>query len=350
MIRHLRWLTRPTPGVAPGALALAVYAQPNGERGYQYHAAQESGYEGVACLDDVARAAALHCRIWRCTGEPYAARYARGYLAFVRGMQEDDGRFINFISDWSGTRNRYGPTSFAGGGWWTARALSALATGYATFRDPVDAAAFRHGVQWLHADRLSAGQAAQGILALMNFWRTTGDPYALDLAAELAELVALQRWGAALVDEAEADHVHLWSRYQEIALYRVGLALHRTTYMVTAADSAEAVLVPAAIGLVKRTPTLPCEAGCVARVLNCLSAVTGSRSHRHLANRAVAWFTGQNAANSPIYDRAAGRFYDGIDPGPVMSRNAGAESNVEGALTLLHLWPLQHTEWSSCDR
>jgi hypothetical protein len=165
------------------------------------------------------------------------------------------------------------------------------------------------------------------------------------MAAELAEMVARQRHGAALLDEAEPDPAHLWGRYQEVALLNAGLALHRPTYIVAAVNSAESVLVPAAINLAKRTPTLPYEAACVARALYRLSAVTGSQAYRDLANSAAAWFTGRNAANTPVYDRTAGRFYDGIDPGPVRSRNAGAESNVEGARTLLRLRPWRHAEW-----
>jgi len=349
MIQHLLWLTRPTPGVAPGALAVAVYAEPRGNGDYQYRAAQESGYEGVACLDDVARAADLCCRIWRYSGNQRVAQYARGYLAFVRGMQANDGRFSNFIFDWSGARNTGGPTSFTGGGWWTVRALIALATGYATFHDPVDARAFRHGLQWLRSDWLSAGQCALGILATHGFWRVTGDTSMLRIIAELAEHVALHRHGAALVDEGESDPRHLWGRYQEIALLNAGRALRRPDFLSAALSSAEAVLVPAAISLATRTPTLPYEASCVARALFCLSAETGGRMHRVLACLAAAWFTGRNAANMPVFDSVAGRFYDGIDPGPIRSRNAGAESNIEGPLALLTLSSSHCIEWSSGD-
>jgi hypothetical protein len=338
MISHLRWLTCATPGVAPSALALAVYAEPNGDAYYKYRAASESGWEGVACVDDVARAATLCCKMWCLTGSPQTARYARGYLAFVRGMQDHDGRFSNFISDWLGTHNTDGRTSFTGGGWWTARALSALATGYATFRDPVDAQAFRTGLPWLRADRLSAGPAAQAMLGALKFWCTTSDQQALDTVAELAESVARSRRGTALVDEAEADPAHLWGRYEEVALLNAGLALHRPRYVAAAIDSANAILVPAALSLTKRIPTVPYEASCVARALYRLSRVTGSQLHRDLAYRAAAWFTGLNAACVPVFDRAAGRFHDGIDPGPTVSRNAGAESNVEGLLALPRLW------------
>jgi hypothetical protein len=41
----------------------------------------------------------------------------------VTYVQEPDGRFINFIADTVGTKNRQGRTSYAGGRRWTAQAL-----------------------------------------------------------------------------------------------------------------------------------------------------------------------------------------------------------------------------------
>ncbi len=70
MTKHLRWLTRPVPGVARGALALSVYAEPDETGAYKYIPAQESGYEGVACVDDAARAAGLFSRIWQTSRRP----------------------------------------------------------------------------------------------------------------------------------------------------------------------------------------------------------------------------------------------------------------------------------------
>ena len=51
MLRQLARLTRPIPSAGPGALAVAVYADGSDET----VAARESGFEGVACVDDAAR-------------------------------------------------------------------------------------------------------------------------------------------------------------------------------------------------------------------------------------------------------------------------------------------------------
>src|SRR4029079_4456055 len=64
LLRHLAALTRPIPVAGPRALAVAVYSDARGEQ----TEARESGVEGVACVDDAARAGALLYRLWAATG------------------------------------------------------------------------------------------------------------------------------------------------------------------------------------------------------------------------------------------------------------------------------------------
>ena len=52
MLRQLARLTRPVPVAGPRALTVAVYSQADG----QLLDARETGVEGVACVDDAARA------------------------------------------------------------------------------------------------------------------------------------------------------------------------------------------------------------------------------------------------------------------------------------------------------
>ena len=52
------------------------------------------------------------------------------------------------------------------------------------------------------------------------------------------------------------------------------------------------------------------------------------------AARARLCFFVRNAAGQAVYDSGRGLIYDGIDEGRV-SRNSGAEANIEGALALL---------------
>ena len=77
----------------------------------------------MACIDDAARLLDVLCRIWTRTHDETIGRWARGVLEFVLWMQEPDGRWVNFIYDWDGSRNAAGLTSGVGENFWHARAL-----------------------------------------------------------------------------------------------------------------------------------------------------------------------------------------------------------------------------------
>src|ERR687884_2110871 len=141
ILRHVHRLTRSFVRDGQRISYLHVYAHPLGpgpEPELEFITAQESGFEGIACVDDAARAAILalhtHALLAAQPQEQERAAVALGlahdWLRFVTYMQELDGRFLNFIADAVGTKNRQGRTSYAGGPWWTARALWALATAW----------------------------------------------------------------------------------------------------------------------------------------------------------------------------------------------------------------------------
>src|SRR5438552_17684621 len=141
MIRQLARLTHRVPSAGGRAVALSAYANDE-DRGL---AARDRGFEGVACVDDAARAVVLLLDLYRDTGDRRLGEWATGLVEFVLYMQRDDGRFHNFIRDWDGTINTDGPTSYAGGTFWHARAVRALAKAHLVYRDPRIASALAHG-------------------------------------------------------------------------------------------------------------------------------------------------------------------------------------------------------------
>src|SRR2546423_3613824 len=131
ILRHVHRLTRSFVHDGQRLSYIHVYARPLGsgpEPELEFITARESGFEGIACVDDVAPGAILALDVHEETGSAVALRLARDWLRFVIYMQESDGRFTNFIGDAAGAQNRHGRTSYAGGRWWTARAMWALAT------------------------------------------------------------------------------------------------------------------------------------------------------------------------------------------------------------------------------
>src|SRR5215217_4083405 len=105
--------------------------------------------EGIAAVDDAARAALVYLTDYESTSDPASLDKARRLLNFVLYMQAEDGQFYNFILDRDGTINETGNTSFKSSGWWAARAARALGAGYRVLRtvDPDYASKLGQGFQ-----------------------------------------------------------------------------------------------------------------------------------------------------------------------------------------------------------
>src|SRR5438045_7155939 len=101
MIRQLARLTRRVPSAGRRAVALSVYANDE-DRGL---AARDRGFEGIACIDDAARAVVLLLDLYRDTGDRRLAEWATGLVEFVLYMQRDDGRFPNRVRTWVESMN-----------------------------------------------------------------------------------------------------------------------------------------------------------------------------------------------------------------------------------------------------
>jgi hypothetical protein len=337
LIRQLRRLTRPLPAASPNARALAVYGEDQGGD-FALSAAADEGFEGVACVDDAARAAGLYCTIWRQHGFPWARSAAEGFLRFVMFMQDERGRFANFVLDWKGRKNVSGVTSAVGGWWWTARAMHALGCGVRTFGASEYGQPFLKGWPWL--DKPGAGLDVRAIcvLAGLEYWRQTGADEVAERTLGWAEEIARNHLDEVLLDVPGNREVHLWGHLQETALAKVGLAFERPDLVSAARDSAEALFVPRVAQAFAAHRTMPYEVSCAVLGLSAVADATGESHFAEQADLAREWFRGRNAAHSPMYDRERGLVHDGIDDGQV-NPNSGAESNIEGALALFDSLP-----------
>jgi hypothetical protein len=325
------------PAAGPGALALAVYAEArDGE--YHLREAAEQGFEGVACVDDAARAAVLYCAIWQRYRYQWARTGAEGLLRFIAYMQDERGQFANFILDWDGRHNLTGPTSFVGGCWWTARALRALACGVAALGNADYAERFERGLSGLDPPMPYLDVRAIAVLAALEYWSATNAAHAADRAVKWAEEIAASGLQAILPNVAGEPKVHLWGHLQEVALARVGTELGRADLVEVARASAEALLVPRVALAFEAATTLPYDVSCAVLGLAAVAQSTGQSRYAEQAELAREWFRGRNAAGRPIYDRARGLVHDGIDNGQV-NANSGAESNIEAALALFDSLP-----------
>jgi hypothetical protein len=336
-LHHLRRLTRPVARAGPLARAIAVYSEPINAIGNlppEPRSARETGLEGVACVDDAARAIVLYSAVWRRHRTPSARIAVSSLLRFLAYMQDEDGRFGNFIVEWTGRRNRVGTTSHAGGPAWQARALHALACGVAIAGGGEWEERFARALPWMDDALPYLDVRAVCVLAVLEHWRATGAPDSAERAIAWSREIARHASGSGLLNAAGVLPIHLWGHLQEAALAETGILLGQPELVECAHASAEALLVPAVDSGFDFERVLPFDVSCTVAGLAAMARATSDECYETAAARGRQWFHGRNTAGQPVYDARRGMVYDGIDHG-VVSRNSGAESNIEGALALL---------------
>lgn len=336
--------------------------------------------EGIACVDDAARAAVVYLRHYEITGSAASRRTAVKLLRFVRHQQAPSGLFYNFVWDRALRPNTEHRTSVAAEvSWWTARAVWALGTGARVLAtsDPAEAAAGLAAVRRVepHLDALLAryGETADEggrpfpqwllyetgadatselLLGLVETERAAPTEAGTRRARQFADGISRLRFGSLSASPwgghaSWAGGWHGWGNSQTQALATGAHArvlepsalasaaaeaetlyarllvegwLHEITYETGVERAYEQIAYdvrPAAVGLVR------------------LHEATGNASYGVMAGLAAAWFAGDNPARVVMADPASGRGYDGILSPERVNPNAGAESTVEAQMTLL---------------
>lgn len=323
------------------------------------------GSEGVAALDDAARAAVVYLRSYEETGEARVRDEAHGLLRFIVAMEQGDGEFINFI-DGHGRPNRSASTSRKSMSYWAARSIWALGEAVRVFgyrdphllqglRVPLDRAVARMARD-VDAGRLIGGSTtatAEALLGLLALQLAEPDSERARLAARTAELLVplahgspgVAPWGAR-VERPDASW-HAWGARSTVALARAGVVLDRPDLVDAARQEADALWarfllagqVPSDVapdGTARWFPQIAYGISPIVEGYLALAEATGERQYAVLAGLVAGWFFGANPAGVAMYDDATGRTFDGIDgPGPEqVNRNAGAESTIEALLAL----------------
>jgi hypothetical protein len=331
VLRQIARLTRNVPLAGAHALAVAVYADAVDVT----VSAREAGDEGVACVDDAARALEVYCDLWDATRLPWTLRWCEGLLDFILYMQDPEGRFVNFILDWDGTPNRVGRTSVAGGGFWQSRALLALARASRTLPDQRIAPALRRGLPHIveATDVPSDVRALHVAIALTLMDGSTDERWLAALAAWTAEMLDCRDGDVLMNAGAERGRPHLWAHIQEGVLADAGARLGRDALIVAACASADQLFPDVIASGFELPRTQPYDVSSAVYALTRLAAVTGRDDYARLASDARAWFNGRNPSHRPVYDHEAGRVADGID-GLTVSTHSGAEANIVAAQAL----------------
>jgi hypothetical protein len=319
--------------------AVLIYAEPDHDLPGTYHVvpAADTGYEGIACVDDTARAALLALGLYEQNRSPIALRMARDWLSFVEYMQYPDGSFANFIRNAAGIRNATGPTSQKGGYWWSARALWALARAYRLTGDT----AYLDHYHECHLAPLPDGKI-NAILALAELELFRADP-SDELRRSIlnrCDLIGVN-CRAYFRDHPETDVVQLWGYHQLDAVASAARLLNEPQLLNGCRLTVQHLVEPDVRSLIwysypDRSKKGVC-AYAVAPIVQGLASLyraTGENRYRGLALAAGEWFYGRNDARVTMYDPTFGRCRDGITEGRASS-NCGADSAIEAGLAEL---------------
>ncbi len=353
-----------------------------------YHLVGDSD-EGIACVDDVSRAAIFYLRHYRNTSDPEHLRKGRMLIKFLLAMQSPNGYYYNFI--WpDGSINTDGITSKPEPAFWSWRtlwafgeAVSILDSGDSLVNqirqqrgllvgNILSEPAFKSNATdttmgwpfptWL--PKISGTDQASIVLIGLSFMHQQQNDSTRIENDSLEVFMEHFADGITLMQIEQPDSLHdgaflswenLWHAYaniQSYALLTAGEVLndpHLTAHALYEIDhfypsflkagGLEHFFVRVVDGKIMRYDTKAFSQIAYGRrpmIWASLKAyeITKDEKYLSLAKDLAAWFSGANPANTPMYDPATGRGYDGISSPDQINKNSGAESTIESLLSL----------------
>jgi len=343
----------------------------------------EAKGEGIACIDDVARAAIFYSNYYKTTHDKIFLRKVKLLTEFILYMHDENGYFYNFIdSDYS--INKTYKTSIAQPDWWSWRAVWALSETYKLFSKN-DVAFSNHIFQsmsklflalkkklplkksfkniggferptWLPAET-GADQTSILVLALVNYLEVKKDPVLLTYLKDLCDgIISMQEGDKENFPyHAFLSWQNLWHAYgnsQAYALLKAYELTHDEQYKTNALLEINCFY-PYLIkenflnsfSIKKEGDKIISDEskqfsqiayGMRPMIFASLEAakITGEKSYAELAGKIGLWFVGKNPAKQKMYDNKTGIGFDGINSEKDINKNAGAESTIEALLSL----------------
>jgi hypothetical protein len=342
--------------------------------------------EGIACVDDAARAAVFYLKHYQFTNTSESLAKAKNLLEFLLFLQADNGFFYNFI--WEDyTINKEFRTSVAEQNWWSWRALWALMEGFNFYKDyetdfslellkSVDniinalkkSVPYKNEIKavdgfirptWLPYESAS-DQAAILLLGLTSYYRQTDDKAVLNYCNNLIEGMMLMQEGdsASFPYGAFLSWENVWHGWGNLQSYAL-LNFYEATKIDSIKNAALEEIKYFYSYLInqnymveftiekdgnKINPSEQKKFSQIAYVFRpmiyaCLKAyeITGDTSYAAKAVEISEWFFGKNPGRQQMYFPENGKCFDGINSESELNKNSGAESTVEALLALLEI-------------
>lgn len=331
--------------------------------------------EGQACVDDVARAAVLYLRHFELTGNEESAEKAKELLRFVMYMQTDEGLFHNFVWDNTLRKNTTHENSVADElNWWAARAGWALGMGARVLSeyDPSFANANLLSLDkllphineaissypntkmvggyemptWLVRET-SSDASSELILGLVAASKVSSNGAYDEAINKLSEGIGVLQYGD-LRAAPYGAHIsweggwHGWGNSQTMALAEAG-KLESATF--EADNFFPWLLVNGWLySFELQNPENRRSFEQIAYAKRATSVgfirlyeATNNDDYAIMAGLSASWFTGNNVAETKMYNSLYGYGYDGINSASNVNKNSGAESTIEANFTILEV-------------
>ena len=339
--------------------------------------------EGMACVDDAARAAILYLELFQSSKNEEYLKKNRRLTEFLIYMQAENGYFYNFV--WNDNSiNKLHKNSLAEPNWWSWRALWALTESYGYYKtaDTVFASKIWGRVErlttnikneiptemktekindldiptWL-PNKYAADQSSVLILGLVNYYNQTKDESIRNYISILCKgIVQMQikdetnkYYGAFL---SWQNYWHAWGNCQAYALLKANYILNDENILYSALTELDNFL-PAIVSeeylnsfsIVIHQDKIQTEnitqfsqiAYNIRPMIYSLCEaynITKNQKYLTLALKINKWFLADNPANEIMYNENTGVVFDGINTKQEVNMNSGAESTIEALLSM----------------
>ena len=342
--------------------------------------------EGIACIDDAARAAIFYLEYYKAYDDTASLNKFNKLVEFILHMHAENGFFYNFIWE-DGTINTTFRTSVAEPNWWSWRALWALMEHHKLFEDSFNKddkrvkqsiektiAAIKQSIpkekekilidgielpNWLPSNTAS-DQAALLVVILTDYYKSSPDKEILDYLNSLVQGIMMMQ-----LDDEECEYNgaflswqntwHGWGNSQAYALLKAYQVLKDEKIISSTLLELNIFyerLINTSFLSYFKVRKQHCQLEITESSKNSQIAyiirpivfalieaydITSDSSYAMLAGKAAQWFIGRNPAHSIMYNPHTGIVYDGIENEDLINKNSGAESTIEGLLVLLKI-------------
>ncbi|HCY74623.1 MAG TPA: hypothetical protein DHV28_01760 [Ignavibacteriales bacterium] len=342
--------------------------------------------EGYACVDDAARAAIFYLEYFKAYNDSSSLYRYYNLVEFLLYMQAENGFFYNFIWE-DNSINKTFKTSVAEANWWSWRALWALTEGYDLLITSENDRSTRvkksisqiienikknipkekneitiEGIKlpdWLPF-QFASDQAALLTIILSNYYKVSGDKEILDYLNSLVKGIMMMQINDLKCEYNGAflswqNEWHGWGNSQAYALLKAYQVLkneklktaalfelnnfYQRLFEIEFLSSFSVRKTDCNFEIINSNKFSQIAYVIRSMVYALLEAykITSDTSYAIQAGQIAKWFTGKNPAGEVMYNPHSGIIYDGIENENLINKNSGAESTIEGLLTLLKI-------------